>query len=282
MLIPATTNIESPLRDNPEPALEAPLARDVLQQLFANMLRARLLSERLPKSVRTSEAILAGSVQNFEDDLVLSAGAHPVLSAICGEELSRVLLSSKDHPTATDSHARIVVSPPDSAIGIATGLALANRRLGSATSIVLFSLSSLTKGRVWEQSTLFAAAERLPLVIISDGTTGSRPVSRNHEGAALSRWPFPTIAVDGRDVIAVYRVTKEALSAARRGHGPTLVDCVNFVAPGRRGRDERDPVTAFRGYLQRHSLWSDFWYSELQARFKQEIAAANGRTKTRR
>jgi TPP-dependent pyruvate/acetoin dehydrogenase alpha subunit len=58
-------------------------------------------------------------------------------------------------------------------------------------------------------------------------------------------------------VIAVYRVTKEAVSSARKGHGPTLIDCVNFLAPGTRGKDDRDPVTTFRGYLKRHNAWSD-------------------------
>jgi TPP-dependent pyruvate/acetoin dehydrogenase alpha subunit len=80
-------------------------------------------------------------------------------------------------------------------------------------------------------------------------------------------------------VIAVYRVTKEAISAARRGHGPTLVDCVNYLAPGRRGRDERDPLLTFRGYLERHNLWSDFWYSELHSKYKQEVAAARAARK---
>lgn len=84
---------------------------------------------------------------------------------------------------------------------------------------------------------------------------------------------MPTIAVDGRDVIAVYRVTKEAISAARKGHGPTLVDCVNFLAPGSRGKDTRDPVASFRGYLKRHNAWSND-YESIEENLRRELGSS--------
>jgi TPP-dependent pyruvate/acetoin dehydrogenase alpha subunit len=87
---------------------------------------------------------------------------------------------------------------------------------------------------------------------------------------------MPTIAVDGRDVIAVYRVIKEAISSARKGHGPTLVDCVNFVTPGTRGKDERDPVSSFRGYLKRHNAWSDD-YLAIEESLRKELGVTGRR-----
>ena len=36
----------------------------------------------------------------------------------------------------------------------------------------------------------------------------------------------PIIPVDGGDVVAVYRVATESITHARKGNGPTLIDCI--------------------------------------------------------
>jgi len=211
-------------------------------------------------------------LQNADgSDVIVSAGAHPVLEVLAGADLSTFL--RKTNGIAKLTERKIVAADPEIFAGIAAGLASAGQLVNSTSVIIAFAPGKLTRGSCFEKATEFAATNRLPLVMIADWTD-TRRSSRNHDGRELSHWPFPTIAVDGRDVIAVYRVTKEAISAARRGHGPTLVDCVNFLAPGGRGRDERDPLLSFRGYLQRHNAWSDLRHSELTAELRQEIGAA--------
>ena len=257
--------------NSPDPAsLEVPLSREVLTALFGTMLRVRLLAKRFRSSVHNSESIIAGTLQNVSDrDLVVSATPNPILESLCGSTLPMLIGDKKNHESPTLS--QLLVPPTDAVASFAAGLALASRRAQSDAAVIVFTPGQKTRGTVFEQATQYAAEHRVPMVIVADWTA-SRSSSRNHDGTTLSRWPFPTIAVDGRDVIAVYRVTKEAISAARRGHGPTLVDCINFLAPGSRGRDERDPLLSFRGYLQRHNAWSDEWYSELEANLKREIA----------
>ena len=254
-----------------QPALEVPLSRDVLSELFATMLKARLLSKRIRTTGQTSESILAGTLQNVsEGDLVVSATPNPILEALRGSDQPSLVPKKKDSEPAPPS--QVIIPPGDAASSFAAGLALATRRAASNAAVIVFTPGPKTRGSVFQQATEFAAEHRVPLVIVADWSA-SRSSSRNHDGTALSHWPFPTIAVDGLDVIAVYRVTKEAINAARRGHGPTLVDCVNFLAPGSRGRDQRDPLLAFRGYLQRHNAWSDDWYSQLEINLKRETSA---------
>jgi hypothetical protein len=249
-------------------AMELPLSHEVLKDLFATMLKARLLSKRFRGATQTSESMLAGTLKNVSDtDLVVSAAPHPVLEALRGPNFPSLVRTQQE----TEPRSHVIVPPRDATASFAAGLALANHRNGSNAAVVVFTPGQKTRGSIFREATQFAAEQRLPLLIVADWT-GSRTSSRNHDSATLSLWPFPTIAVDGRDVIAVYRVTKEALSAARRGHGPTLVDCVNFLAPGKRGRDQRDPLLTFRGYLQRHNAWSEDWHAELQAHLKRELA----------
>jgi hypothetical protein len=254
------------------PLLKAPLPHETLSQLYTTMLKSRLLSKRWRNAPRMSEAVLAGTLANSEAaDLLVSSVPHPILEVLSGTPIVNVsMLKVQTTTRAPDNNIRIIIAGNDAAAGVASGLALALASSRSQSLVVVFLPSVATRGPAWNQATDFAAANRLPIVFVADGTT-TRP-ARNHDGRDLSHWPFPTIAVDGRDVIAVYRVTKEAMSAARRGHGPTLVDCVNFVAPGNRGKDERDPLASFRGYLKRHNAWSDEWYKGLEAQLGREIA----------
>jgi len=251
------------------PILEAPLPAEVLSQLYSHMLKARLLEKRFRTSARWSEAVLGGTIANAEDaDLFVASGEQPLLAALTGTpSLASKRPSTSNGASSEDS--RVIVCGSDAASAIASGLALAIKSNASSAVVIAFLSATSTRGAAWEQATEFAAANRLPMVFICDGTAARSP--RSHDGKALSHWPFPTIAVDGRDVIAVYRVTKEAISAARRGHGPTLVDCVNYVAPGKRGKDLRDPLASFRGYLKRHNAWFDAEYRALETRLSSEI-----------
>jgi len=260
---------------NPQPApvLESPLPPEVLNGLFAAMLKARMVREKLRGAPHGSEAILAGTIQNLAgDDVVVSATHDPVLEAVRGTDLVKVFSRPTKDTGQETADSRVVIAGTDAFAGVATGLALAARRACQDKVVVTFLTGKLARGNSWQQATELAVNHRLPVVLIADWTE-SRTSSRKHDGR-LPHWPFPTITVDGHDVIAVFRVTKEAINAARRGHGPTLVECVNFLFPGGHGRTERDPLLAFQGYLQRHNAWSDLWHSELRSKYQQEIAAA--------
>jgi TPP-dependent pyruvate/acetoin dehydrogenase alpha subunit len=254
------------------PPLEAPLPQEILTQLYASMHKAQLLSKRWRNALCMSEAVLAGTLANSEAaDLLVSAEPHPILEVLSGTAVASISSGKSRSTTQGESSAtRVIVTGNDAAAPLAGGLALALKRVQSNSLVIAILPGKLTRGPAWDQATEFAAANRLPIVFVADGTD-TRP-TRKHDGRELSHWPFPTIAVDGRDVIAVYRVTKEAMSAARRGRGPTLVDCVNFVAPGNRGKDERDPLASFRGYLKRHNAWSDEWYKGLEKQLSREIS----------
>jgi TPP-dependent pyruvate/acetoin dehydrogenase alpha subunit len=104
---------------------------------------------------------------------------------------------------------------------------------------------------------------------------------------------IPGVAVDGNDILAVYSVMKEAVEKARRGGGPTMIECVTFrMGPHSssddptRYRDEdlynawkkRDPIQRFKEYLTRKKLWDDKQEAKLQEQIKQDLMAAIEKT----
>src|SRR5579863_7227487 len=74
---------------------------------------------------------------------------------------------------------------------------------------------------------------------------------------------MPGICVDGMDVEAVYRAAAAAVDRARRGGGPTLIECKTYRYRGHSRGDpggyrdqeehrvwmERDPIKRLRGRL---------------------------------
>jgi pyruvate dehydrogenase E1 component alpha subunit len=73
--------------------------------------------------------------------------------------------------------------------------------------------------------------------------------------------------VDGNDVVAVYRVATEAIVHARKGNGPTLIEC-------RFDRSEaHDPILKMEAYLLRKGLFSEELKIEATAGFTSELAA---------
>jgi TPP-dependent pyruvate/acetoin dehydrogenase alpha subunit len=95
--------------------------------------------------------------------------------------------------------------------------------------------------------------------------------------------------VDGQDVLAVYHIVSDAVSRARGGEGPTLVEAKTYrfcdhqedvKFPKYRLEEEvrawqtKDPIEIFVGQLKHSAEWAD---EEIQAVYKQvqdEIAQA--------
>jgi TPP-dependent pyruvate/acetoin dehydrogenase alpha subunit len=72
------------------------------------------------------------------------------------------------------------------------------------------------------------------------------------------------IAVDGADVVAVFRVAQEAIRRARTGHGPSLIKC---VVPD----EDHDPLEFMEQYLRRKNAWSDEWQVNIAYDFAAQL-----------
>lgn len=100
---------------------------------------------------------------------------------------------------------------------------------------------------------------------------------------------MPGIAVDGNDVLAVYKATREAVERARRGEGPTLIEAITYRVEGHSSSDDatryrdsaeveawkkRDPIERYRAYLKRRGLIGDEVDEEIHVKVKEEVDAA--------
>jgi len=120
-------------------------------------------------------------------------------------------------------------------------------------------LDSARLDKSWLEALDRASADRLPILFITwrrhspSSSNGSK-----HPAPTSPKYSFPTITVDGCDVVAVYRVASEAIEHARKDHGGTHIDCI--------AEKGEDPIRKMEQYLATKGL--------LTPQLKHQAAAA--------
>ena len=167
---------------------------------------------------------------------------------------------------------------------VGAGIAVKYRKLGVAV-VTTFGDGATSEGD-FHEGLNFAGVYRTPNVFICINNQFAISVPRSRQTAAPTlaqkalAYGFPGVQVDGNDVLAVYVATREALTAARSGKGPALIEAFTYRMgdhttsddAGRyRSKEEvqewerRDPLARFRLYLGLKGLWDDAYEKEVQA-----------------
>jgi len=177
----------------------------------------------------------------------------------------------------------------------AAGLALASQLRGE-DRVTLVSLGEgATSQGEWYESLNWAAIHKLPLVCLVQNNLYalSEPVSKQmavpNVADKAAAFGMPGVVVDGNDVLAVQRAVKEAVSRARNGSGPTLVEAKTYrVTPHSSDDDDRtyrtlgevaqwkkrDPIQQFRAYLEMSGLLSGAQAEDHDKRAAEEVRDA--------
>jgi acetoin:2,6-dichlorophenolindophenol oxidoreductase subunit alpha len=132
---------------------------------------------------------------------------------------------------------------------IATGAAYSAKYRGTDQVTVSFFGDAGSNQGTFHESINMAAAWKLPIVYVCENnlfgiSVDIRKITGNPNIADRAvGYGIPGITVDGNDVLEVYRVTKEAFVRARKGDGPTLIECKTYR---HKGHHVGDPGTAYR------------------------------------
>ena len=133
-----------------------------------------------------------------------------------------------------------------SGITIANGAALSAKMKGTdQVTLCFFGDGAANTGRFHEGINL-GSIWKLPIVYICENNLYAFSVahkdSMNLDDIAErgSAYGIPGIVVDGNDVIAVYQAVGNAVARARKGEGPSFIECKTYRL---RGQYEGDPET---------------------------------------
>jgi pyruvate dehydrogenase E1 component alpha subunit len=160
---------------------------------------------------------------------------------------------------------------------VGVGLAMAAKRKGlDRVTVVSFGDGATNTGSFHEAANM-AALWALPMVFVcqnnqyAEMTPTADTMKLDTVAERAAGYGMPGVRVDGNDPLAVAAALDEALSRARRGDGPTFVECVTFRFRGHYFGDRMpyipkeqlaeamaaDPVPRFRRQLIDTGVCSD-------------------------
>jgi TPP-dependent pyruvate/acetoin dehydrogenase alpha subunit len=154
-------------------------------------------------------------------------------------------------------------------VPIATGVALAFKMKKESGVAVCFMGDGATNEGAFHEAVNMGAIWDLPvLYVVENNLYGASThvhavmKAKNVSERAVA-YGIPGITIDGNDVLAVYEAATEAVSRAREGKGPTLLELQTYRITGHSRRDpalyqpeeekgkamENEPICRFETYL---------------------------------
>lgn len=182
-------------------------------------------------------------------------------------------------------------------IPIATGAAYSAVYRGTDQVAVSFFGDGASNEGTFHESINMASAWRLPVIYVLENnlygiSVDTRDVTNVENLADRAHgYGIPGVVVDGMDVAAVYEAAKEAVARARRGEGPTLIECKTYRWQGhhvgdpatyrsRRNPDEkaswqeRCPVDCMRRDMIKDRLLSEEEIINMENKIEEKILEA--------
>lgn len=161
---------------------------------------------------------------------------------------------------------------------IACGAALAAQLEQKGDVVVCFFGDGAAAEGEFHEALNIASIWKLPIVFVCENNqyAANNPVHVQHPAIDISgharSYEIPGVISDGNDVLGVCEATRTAVARARRGEGPTLLECKTYrwlfhamratPPPETRSAEEiaswkaRDPIARFETYLLSRSLVS--------------------------
>lgn len=300
--------------------LEPKIAGDELLRLYRFMVLSRSLDERMINLQRQGrigfyiagigeEAAIIGSAYSLRPtDWIFPCyreiGAGLLRGLTLREFISQLMGNAEDkvkgrqmpcHWTARELRIASISSPVGTQIPQAVGAAWAAKIRGEDTAVLVYFGDGATSQGDFHVGMNFAGVFKAPVVFFCRNNQWaiSVPVSRQTASRTLAQkamaYGFDGLRVDGNDLLAVIRVTRQAAEKARSGGGPTLIEAVTYRMSAHSTSDDprvyreekalaewkkRDPIDRFRVYLEKKKLWDEARDKRLQEEVAAEISAA--------
>ena len=299
---------------------EPELARDALLTMYYYLRLTRALEERLGILYRQGkilggvylstgqEAVSVGaaSVLAPEDVIVPShrdLGAHLVRGIEPKEVLAQYLGRVGGPSRGRDGNVHFgdvrrnsvaFLSPMADGIPVAAGVALAMKQEGTGrVAMTWFGEGAASRGDFHEGVNL-AAVLGVPVIFVCNNNqfAYSTPLARQtlmpDIAARAASYGIPGVTVDGNDVVAVYEVARDAVARARRGEGPSLIECKTMRIRGHSEHDDasyvpkdmleawraKDPIRRHEARLRASGFLDDAGEAEITRRIVDELEAA--------
>jgi TPP-dependent pyruvate/acetoin dehydrogenase alpha subunit len=179
-------------------------------------------------------------------------------------------------------------------MGITAGAALSIKLRGTDQVSVGFFGDGGANAGITHESMNLAATWQLPAIFVCENNQyalsmpHAKAVAMPDIAARGAGYGMPGEVVDGNDVLAVWAATRKAAERARRGQGPTLLECKTYrwlqhslrvKGPDRPAEEEaawkaRCPIAHLRKHLAQGGLLEDAGFAAVETAIAKEVEEA--------
>ncbi len=295
---------------NVDKSLEPALDNGMLEKFYRTMMLTRMFDEKALKLQRQGRMLTYGSCLGQEASQIGSAFAmkpedwffpafreHGVQISRgipmkllyiywMGSEDANMMVPVKNFPVAIPVSTQIL-----HAVGAAWAAKL---RKQDIASVVYFGDGATSEGDFHEGMN-FAGVFKTPTVFICQNNQYAISFPREKQTASKTlaqkalAYGFEGIQVDGNDVLAVYSAANAALTKARSGGGPTLIECFTYRLGAHTTSDDptryrkkeeeegwrkKDPIKRMRIYLEKKGIWNQSYEDKILKETSEEVEKA--------
>jgi TPP-dependent pyruvate/acetoin dehydrogenase alpha subunit len=266
------------------------LTRDKLLPMLRKMIEIRRFEERVERLFLQEgaligpshlylgeEAVAAGAIGALnENDLITSTyrgHGHAIAKGVPMKPLMAELFGKSTgtckglggsmhvaiYPEKGSMYATAIVG---SGIPIATGVGLALQREGKQRVAMTFFGDGATNTGAFHEGINLASVWKVPVIFVCENnmyamsTRADYAVAAESVAARAQAYKMQSMVADGNDPTSVYLAAREAIDAARRGIGPTLLECVTYKLHGHGVYDKGEyrPKEEIDGWLRRDPI----------------------------
>ncbi len=179
-------------------------------------------------------------------------------------------------------------------IPIAVGAGLSVKLNKTDQVVACFFGEGASNQGTFHEGINMASIWKLPVVFVCEnnlyamGTRQSRAMAIENIADRAVAYGIPGMVVDGNDVLAVYESTQKAVERARKGEGPTLIECKTYRQKGHsrvdpakyRPKEEvnqwltKDPIKRFREKLLQTNVLTKVEIQQIEKEVSAEIEEA--------
>ena len=296
------------------------IPKDKLIQMYTTMVKIRQFEDRvyllflqgeMPGTIHLSqgqEAVAAGVCANLrKQDLITSTHrphGHAIAKGVSIKSLMAELFARKTgcckakggsmHVGDMDVGMLPAIAIVGGGIPIATGLALACKMMRTDKVVVSFFGDGASNTGAFHEGINMGAIWNLPIVYVCENnlygasTHISKVMKIKNVADRAASYGIPGMVVDGNDVFSVYNAAKEAVSRAREGKGPTLLECKTYRRGGHSRSDShryrpkeeeevwlaKDPIPRAKDKLMKKGVLTVKKVKEIEDQTKREITEA--------
>ncbi len=293
---------------------------DELRRLYAGMLLIRLMDERLLGmqrqgrigfygEARGQEAAVIGTAaalapQDYVVPALREAGAALFRGLSLRQYIAQLFGNQNDvakgrqmpcHPGTRASRYVTMSSCIATQLPHAVGMALAAKLKGDDVVVAAYLGDGATSEADFHVACNFAGVWKVPVVFVCQNNQWaiSTPGHMQTASATIAQkgvaYGVPFLRADGNDVLACFEVMREAVTRARVGMGPTLVEALTYRVSAHSSSDdpsryrdetiterwrERDPLLRFKKFLQYYCAFSDEQDAALRADIETRVRDA--------